>query len=137
MIRGSRSSLASWNPSTSWRTLALAFIWRLQSDQGNATDLIYSDDPFIIVNMSVWESMEALQAFAYKSQHLHVFRDRKKWFERMQLPHYSLWWVPAGHRPTIPEGRSRLEHYQQNGSTPEAFWFTEWYPAPVLDQVPA
>jgi Domain of unknown function (DUF3291) len=70
------------------------FVWRLQSDQGNATDLAYNDDPFVLVNMSVWESIEALQAFTYKSQHLHVLRDRKKWFERMELPHYCLCGFP-------------------------------------------
>ncbi len=111
------------------------FIWRLQSEQGNATDLAYNDDPFLIVNMSVWESIEALKAFTYKSQHIHVFRNRKKWFERMGLPHYCLWWVPIGHHPSIAEGRTKLEHYQRYGSTPEAFWFMEWYPAPAAESV--
>ncbi len=107
------------------------FIWRLKSEQGNATDLAYNDDPFIIVNMSVWESIEALKDFTYRSQHLNVFRDRKKWFEKMAKPHYCLWWIPAGHTPTVEEGKMRLEMYQKLGSTPEAFWFSEWYPAPA------
>jgi heme-degrading monooxygenase HmoA len=111
------------------------FIWRLQSAQGNATDLAYSDDPFIIANMSVWESIEALKAFTYNSQHSHLFRDRKKWFGKMEVPHYCLWWLPTGHRPTLSEGRTRLECYQRYGSTPEAFWFSEWYPAPIADLV--
>ena len=113
------------------------FIWRLQSDAGNATDLAYNDDPFMILNMSVWESLDTLEDFTYRSQHLKVFRDRKKWFEKMDLPHYCLWWVPAGHRPTIAEGRTRLELYQRHGSTPEAFWFSEWFPAPLSNLVPA
>ena len=113
------------------------FVWRLQSEQGNATDLAYSDDPFLLVNMSVWESIEALKAFTYQSQHLKVLRDRKQWFQKMDLPHYCLWWVPIGHRPTIAEGRSRLEHYQRHGSTPESFWFMEWFPAPLEELSPA
>ncbi len=104
------------------------FIWRLQSEQGNATDVVYNDDPLMIVNMSVWESLEALKDFIYQSRHIHVFRDRAKWFEKMELPHYCLWWVPVSHRPTVAEGRVRLEHYQRHGSTPEAFWFNEWHP---------
>jgi hypothetical protein len=107
------------------------YVWRLQSEQGNATDLAYNDDPFMIVNMSVWESIEALKAFTYRTRHLQVLRDRKQWFEPLDLPHYCLWWVPSGHHPSIAEGRSKLEHYQRHGSTPEAFWFSEWYPMPT------
>jgi len=107
------------------------FVWRLQSESGNATDLAYNDDPFVIVNMSVWESVEALQDFTYRSHHLSVFRDRRKWFEKMELPNYCLWWVPSGHRPTIAEGRERLEYYWKHGATPYAFWFSQLFPAPA------
>jgi heme-degrading monooxygenase HmoA len=107
------------------------FIWRLKTEEGNATSLAYNDDPLVILNMSVWESLEALKNFVYRSQHTGVLLDRKKWFEKMPLPHYCLWWVPAGHRPTVAEARARLEHYQKHGSTPEAFWFSEWHPAPA------
>jgi hypothetical protein len=107
------------------------FVWRLQSSSGNATDVAYNDDPLMIVNMSVWESIEALKAFVYQSRHIGVFRDRAKWFEKMELPHYCLWWVPEGHIPTVAEGRVRLECYQKNGSTAEAFWFQEPFPAPL------
>ena len=106
------------------------FVWRLQSESGNATDLAYNDDPFVIVNMSVWESLEALQQFVYRSQHLQVFRERRQWFERMELPNYCPWWVEAGHRPSIREGRDRLEHYQKQGATPFSFWFSQGFPAP-------
>jgi heme-degrading monooxygenase HmoA len=111
------------------------FIWRLQSESGNATDLAYNDDPFVIVNMSVWESLESLRAFTYQSHHLQVFRDRSQWFEKSELPMYCLWWVAEGHVPTIAEGRERLEHYQKHGSTPFAFWFSQWFPAPSVEPV--
>jgi len=109
---------------------APGFVWRLQSQSGNATDIVYNDDPSM-VNMSVWESLETLKAYVYRSRHLEVFKDRQKWFEKMDLPHYCLWWVPVGHVPTVAEGRQRLEHYQARGPTPHAFWFSEWYPAVV------
>lgn len=108
------------------------FVWRLQSDSGNATDVAYSNDPTILVNMSVWESLETLKSYVYRSRHVGVFEDRAKWFQKIDLPHYCLWWVPVGHIPSVAEGRERLEYYQKHGSTAEAFWFSEPYPAPVL-----
>ena len=114
---------------------APGFLWRLQSESGNATDITYNDDPFIIVNMSVWESIEALRNFAYKSDHARVFRNRAKWFEKMSKPNYCLWWIRASHIPTVAEGRERLEHYQLNGATPYSFWFTQQFPQPTGQRV--
>ena len=108
------------------------FVWRLKSDSGNATDLAYNDDPFVIVNMSVWESIEALRDYAYTSKHVDVFRRRAEWFEKASKPHYCLWWIPAGHIPTVAEARERLELYQRHGATPESFWFSQRFPAPEL-----
>lgn len=107
------------------------FIWRLQSDSGNATDFAYSEDPLVIVNMSVWASMEALERYVYASRHLEIFKQRRSWFERMDKAHYCLWWVSAGHRPSIAEGRQRLEHYQVHGATDQAFWFSQPFPHPL------
>ena len=109
---------------------APGFVWRLKSDSGNATDIAYNDDPFVIVNMSVWESLDALRTYAYKSDHAKVFRDRAKWFEKMEKPSYCLWWTPIGHVPSVVEGRERLEHYQVHGATPYSFWFSQHYPKP-------
>ena len=114
---------------------APGFVWRLKSESGNATDIAYNDDPFIIVNMSVWESIEALRDFAYKSDHRKVFQDRANWFEKMDKPNYCLWWVPAGHKPTVAEGRERLERYQMHGATPYSFWFSQRFPQPTDEGV--
>ena len=116
---------------------APGFVWRLKSESGNATDIAYNDDPFVIVNMSVWESPEALQDFAYRSDHIKVSRDRAKWFEKMDKPNYCLWWVPAGHVPSVAEGRERLEHYQTHGATPYSFWFSQGFPAPEDNPSPS
>jgi hypothetical protein len=110
---------------------APGFVWRLQSDSGNATDIAYCDDPFVIVNMSVWESVEALRDYAYGSKHIELFRDRARWFEKAEKPNYCLWWIPIGHRPTLVEGRDRLAHYQEQGATPYSFWFSQRFPMPV------
>ena len=115
---------------------ARGFVWRLQSPTGNATDYSYDGDPFILVNMSVWESVEALREFTYRGSHLEVFRKRRDWFVKSDLPPYCLWWVPAGHIPTVAEGRERLEHYRQHGATPFSFWFSQLFPAPAEAPVP-
>ena len=114
---------------------APGFVWRLQSTSGNATDIAYNDDPFMIVNMSVWESIEVLRDYAYRSDHISVFRDRAKWFEKMDKPNYCLWWVLEGHRPTVAEGRERLERYQTHGATPYSFWFSQRFPQPADEGV--
>jgi Domain of unknown function (DUF3291) len=121
--------VAQLDPVNALADAAPGFVWRLQSSSGNATDIVYNDDPFVIVNMSVWESVEALRDFVYQSNHLDVLRDRAKWFEKMEKPHYCLWWIPSTHIPTVTEGRERLEHYQQHGATPFSFWFSKLYPA--------
>ena len=127
--------VAQLEPINALADAAPGFVWRLKSESGDATDIAYNDDPFIIVNMSVWESVQALRDFAYRSDHVRVFRDRAKWFEKMDKPNYCLWWVPAGHIPTVAEGRERLEHYQRHGSTPYAFWFSQQFPAPADEGV--
>lgn len=99
------------------------FVWRLQTESGDATSVKVYDDDRIIVNMSVWESVESLREYAYKSAHAGVMRDRKRWFEKFDGPYMTLWWIPAGHIPTPQEGRTRLEHLRQHGETEFAFTF--------------
>jgi len=106
------------------------FVWRLQSDSGNATDIQAFDDPFIIINMSVWESIAALHQYTYRSGHAAVFRRRKDWFEFPKEAHMVLWWVPARHIPTVIEGKERLDQLRQFGPGPEAFSFKQAFPKP-------
>lgn len=75
------------------------FVWRLTEDYG---------DPFLLVNLSVWESVEALREFVYRSGHAGVFGDRERWFEAGQSRQVQ-WWIPEGHRPTYAEGFERLD----------------------------
>jgi hypothetical protein len=108
------------------------FVWRLKSASGNATDIQHpwSEDPFVLANMSVWESLEHLKEYTYRSGHVQVFQRRADWFEKPAQAHYVLWWVPAGHIPTLEEAHDRLEHYRANDATPHAFWFGKLFPAP-------
>jgi uncharacterized protein DUF3291 len=99
------------------------FIWRLQTATGNATDIRPTEDDLFLINMSVWSSIEALRAFTYSSAHVEVLRQRREWFERLATAHLVLWWVPAGHRPTVEEALDRLERLRRDGPTPAAFTF--------------
>jgi hypothetical protein len=106
------------------------FVWRLTGEGNNATDIQAFDDPMMALNMSVWESLEALAAFVYRSAHLDVMRRRREWFEPAAEAYMALWWVPAGHHPSPAEGRARLETLQRLGPTAEAFTFRHPFPAP-------
>ncbi len=106
------------------------FVWRLQSGSGNATDIRAFDDPRMIVNLSVWESPEALFDFTYRTAHTGVMARRREWFERPEGPHLVLWWIPAGSLPTIPEAKERLVHLARHGSTACAFTFEQCFRAP-------
>lgn len=108
------------------------FVWRLQGDSGNATDVKLSDAS-LIVNMSVWESLELLSAFVYRSDHVHVMRQRKRWFESMQL-YMALWWIPVGQLPTVADAEQRLSQLRAHGPTPQAFTFRQAYPPPGQPQ---
>ena len=56
------------------------FVWRLQSEGGDATSIKVYDDDMVIINLTVWESAEALRQYVYKSAHSGVMRDRRRWF---------------------------------------------------------
>jgi heme-degrading monooxygenase HmoA len=104
------------------------FVWRLQTDAGNATYLRPYDDERIIVNVSVWESVDALRAYVYHSRHIEVLRQRHEWFEKLEGMYLALWWVPAGHRPSVDEAKKRLAHLAEQGPTPFAFTFRALFP---------
>ncbi len=112
---------------------APGFVWRLQSNSGNATDIDPYGDPDIIINMSVWESIDQLFAFTYQDRHLKVFRERGNWFERPKQPHLVLWWIPAGQEPTAEDGKARLEQLIEQGPTADAFTFKRRFPAPAIN----
>jgi hypothetical protein len=99
------------------------FVWRLATEAGNATDIRPTEDDLFLINMSVWSSIEALRAFTYNTAHVEVLRQRREWFERLATAHLVLWWVPAGHRPTIEEALDRLDRLREHGPTPAAFTF--------------
>jgi hypothetical protein len=106
------------------------FVWRLVGEGNNATDLQpKADDPLFAVNMSVWTDMDALGGFVYRSAHRDIMRRRREWFEFMEI-YMCLWWVPAGHTPTVEEGLAKLDLFEKLGPTASAFSFKVPFPAP-------
>jgi heme-degrading monooxygenase HmoA len=101
------------------------FVWRFQTEDGDATAVRPYEDTRILINLSVWADLDALRAYVYRSAHAAVMRRRREWFERFERVYVALWWVPAGHRPTIAEAVERLAHLEQHGPTPLAFPFAE------------
>jgi hypothetical protein len=105
---------------------APGFVWRLQTEDGDALAVRGFDNDRMIVNLSVWESSAHLADFVYRSGHLAVMRRRREWFERIGL-HVALWWVPAGHVPSVDEAEERLGHLREHGPTPYAFTLKTQY----------
>ncbi|AXG53866.1 hypothetical protein SLCG_2711 [Streptomyces lincolnensis] len=116
------------------------YVWRLQSDGGDATDIKVFGDDWLIINLTVWRDTNALTAFMYQGQHREMLARRREWFERVQEAMTALWWVPTGHRPTVAEAESRLLHLRTNGPTPHAFTLRTSFPPdtqePVTGEIP-
>lgn len=110
---------------------AVGFVWRLHTEDGDATTIQAFDDPMLIVNMSVWEDIDSLKNYVYKSVHVELIQDRDAWFSKIKHAHQVLWWVPAGHVPTVQEGQERLELLQKNGSNQDAFTFSKPQAQPI------
>jgi hypothetical protein len=105
------------------------FVWRLQTTEGNATYLRPYDDDRMLFNMSVWETVEALKQYVYRSTHAELLRQRHNWFEKIAGVYTALWWVPEKHIPSVDEAKKRLEHLEAHGPTQFAFTFKTVFPA--------
>jgi len=106
------------------------FVWRLQTEDGNATAIRPFENENNLLNMSVWRDIESLSAYVYRSAHVEIMRRRREWFERMEQAFLVLWWVPKGHRPSVSEAIAKLEVLRSKGPSAEAFTFRQAFPPP-------
>jgi len=127
IMEGFRSQL---DPVNALADRSPGFVWRLQTEDGNATAIRPFADERMAINLSVWESLEALQQFVYRSAHVGPLRDRKEWFEPIEGPILALWWIPAGHVPMVAEAQERLQHLSEHGPSSHAFTFRTPFPSP-------
>jgi hypothetical protein len=104
------------------------FIWRLKTDSGNATDIRAYENPKMLVNVSVWQTVEELKDYVYRSLHGEFFSRRRHWFEKYDGKHFAMWWIRVGHLPTVAEGKAKLEYLTLHGESQEAFTFAKPYP---------
>ena len=111
------------------------FLWRLQTEEGDATALRPLGDS-TLVNMSVWRDVESLNTFVYRSAHSEIMRRRREWFDRMREAYLVLWWVPPGHRPSVTEAVAKLDLLRAKGPTAEAFTFGKAFPPPGAAEEP-
>ena len=111
------------------------FIWRFKGEGNDALDVQAFDDPNIASNMSLWASIEALGAFVYRNaEHREIMRRRAEWFDKAEF-YLVLWWVKAGHIPSLDEAKARLSLLERDGSTEMAFSFKTPFPAPLGEPV--
>jgi len=114
------------------------FVWRLTGAGDDATDIRPDDaDPTLAINVSVWESVEHLAAFAYRTEHRDFVRRRHEWFVPATQAIFALWWVPAGYRPNVHECVERVWRLRADGPTPSAFDFKHRFEAPTAEEVAA
>jgi hypothetical protein len=109
------------------------FVWRFQTAEGNATAVRPYDDERVLFNLSVWETLDDLRQYVYRSAHSQLIGQRKDWFSKFDMAYLALWWVPAGHIPAVEEAKQRLEHLRQQGETAEAFTFKKIFAAWVAE----
>ena len=106
------------------------FVWRyVQEDEHEAGRAVFGDEN-VLFNMSMWESREALMDYVYRSAHVDILRRRAEWFLPQDRPILTLWWQPAGTKPTVAEARCRLDLLAERGPGPDAFTFRHFFEAP-------
>ena len=110
------------------------FVWRLQTEAGDATYLRPYEDDRILFNLSVWETIEQLKEYVYKTAHGEVMRHRRQWFEKFGGMYMALWWIKAGHIPSVAEAKLRLEYLHEHGETAHAFTFKRTFPPTASEE---
>jgi hypothetical protein len=130
--------VAGLDPVNAAADAAPGFVWRLQTKDGNATSIVAFEwdtagSAGVIMNMSVWESVESLADFVYSAGHRPVMRRRREWFEHMTEAYTAMWWIPAGTIPTTSDAEERIRHLRRHGPTPYAFNFRVHFPPPGED----
>jgi hypothetical protein len=122
--------VAGLEPVNALADAAPGFVWRLQTEDGDATAIRPFEDDQLLVNMSVWRSVQALANFVYSGPHRAIMVQRREWFVPMRESFQVLWWVPEDALPSVAEALERLAHLREHGPTPFAFTFRSPFPAP-------
>ena len=127
--------VAGLDPVNAAADAAPGFVWRLQTEEGNATavrafEWDAGDSAGVIMNMSVWESVESLAAFVYSAEHRAVLRRRREWFEQLTQAYTALWWIRSGTVPAVADAEDKIRYLRAHGPTPLAFTLRAAFPPP-------
>jgi hypothetical protein len=107
------------------------FVWRLTDESGQSSSYVQTtDDPLDIINLSVWDTLEHLHDFVFRTGHTEYVRRRREWFQRVDEAYLVCWWVPADHVPTVDEALDRLARLRREGVSDDAFTMRDRRPAP-------
>ncbi|MDQ7050802.1 MAG: DUF3291 domain-containing protein [Enterobacterales bacterium] len=106
------------------------FIWRLKTEQGDATGINAFEDDRLIINLSLWNNLDSLKHYVYQSVHIDLIQDKKHWFNKIKPAHLALWWIPEGCIPSIEQGKQKLQYLQNHGASASVFTFAKPYPHP-------
>jgi hypothetical protein len=110
------------------------FVWRLDDGDEPGATALRPCGPDIIVNLSVWQTLDALRSFVYRDRaHLDLMRRRRQWFHPVTQPFVVLWWIPAGQLPGLDQALDRLDLLRRAGPGPLAFTFRDPHGPPVSD----
>ena len=108
------------------------FVWRLQTEQCNASGTHTSRDEPFTINKSVWETADDLSQYVCRTERVGSLRNRRGCFDRMDELHVSMWWIKAGQVPSIDEGMAGLDRSRRNGAAAQAFSLRKPFePAPA------
>lgn len=105
------------------------FVWRWVSGENDDSGARFFNNPKVIINLSVWDSIDALKNYVYTSGHLDILKRKKEWFEKPSSAHLAMWWIPEGQYPSLENAKSKLDLIDQHGATEQAFTFaTQFLP---------
>ena len=122
-----REFVAFLGPVNAFAEQSPGFVWRLTAPDGQSSSYLPSPftDPMMITNLTVWTDIDALRGFTFQTVHKYFLQSRRSWFERLASRGLVLWWLPAGHDPTLDEAMARLNLLEELGPTKEAFTFQD------------
>jgi hypothetical protein len=100
---------------------SVGYVWRLTEEEMGASAMVWPGDETVVGTLSVWASVESLEKFVWQSAHATAYARKREWFQKMKGPAFVMWWIPAGHKPTLADGKARLEYLVEFGPSDHAF----------------
>ena len=101
------------------------FVWRLPDEEMEAAqcnpDGVLGGNPRTASTLSVWEDVDSLEQFVWRTLHKRFFDRREEWFAPDQGIRLVLWHIYQDHRPSINEAVERLRNLESRGDTDFAF----------------